>query len=140
MLARMIATGTLLGMLGCASQAPLPAGSAWTPAAWKTEETVALRSNCPNEGEYWFPVWLVVLDDQLYVRLGSKASARLKCTASMPMLGVRIAGQQFDQVRSTESPELAEKVGAAMADKYWSDIFVRSASHPLTLRLVLDQR
>ena len=44
------------------------------------------------------------------------------------------------QVRSTESPELAEKVGAAMADKYWSDIFVRSASHPLTLRLVLDQR
>ena len=30
---------------------------------------------------------------------------------------------------------MAERVAAAMADKYWSDIFVRFFAHPLTLRL-----
>jgi hypothetical protein len=31
---------------------------------------------------------------------------------------------------------MADAVAQAMADKYWSDVFVRFFSHPLTLRLV----
>ena len=33
---------------------------------------------------------------------------------------------------------IAPEVAAAMADKYWSDIFIRWFPHPLTLRLVPD--
>ena len=36
---------------------------------------------------------------------------------------------------SISSRTMAEKVAAAMGDKYWSDVFVRFFSHPLTLRL-----
>jgi hypothetical protein len=28
------------------------------------------------EGEHWFPVWLVVIDDQVDVRLGARAATR----------------------------------------------------------------
>ena len=30
---------------------------------------------------------------------------------------------------------MAEPVGKAMGEKYWSDVFVRHFSHPLTMRL-----
>jgi hypothetical protein len=123
---------------GCATSGRLPAGTSWTPASWAGEDTIVLRSDCPKQGEHWFPVWLVVLDGELYVRLGSRAADRLQCTRGMPLLGVRIGGRQFDQVRSTAVPELAENVAAAMAEKYWTDVFVRGVSHPLTLRLAVD--
>ena len=140
MLVRWLTGWTMLALLGCAGSGPLPPGKTWTPATWQHEDTIVLRSDCPNEGEYWFPVWLVVLDDQLYVRLGSKAAGRIQCTRAMPQLGVRIAGQQFDQVRAIETPDLAARVAAAMADKYSTDIFARRFTHPMTLRLAPDQR
>lgn len=108
----------------------------WTPAAWKETDTLDLETDVPGEGKYWFPVWLVVLDDQVYVRLGSKASDRVKGSQSHPILGVRVAGNEFPKVRGVEAPEMVDKVAAAMADKYSTDIFVRYMSHPLTLRLV----
>ena len=140
MLVRWLTGWTMFALLGCAGSGPLPPGKAWAPPTWQHEDTIVLRSDCPDEGEYWFPVWLVVLDDQLYVRLGTKAAGRMQCTRGMPQLDVRIAGQQFDQVRTTEAPDLAARVSAAMADKYSTDIFVRGFSHPLTLRLAPDQR
>ena len=48
--------------------------AAWTPGAWKAQDTLDLQTIGPEEGEYWFPVWLVVLDDKVYVRLGTKAT------------------------------------------------------------------
>jgi hypothetical protein len=47
------------------------AADAWTPEAWSGHDTLELGTNVPGEGEYWFPVWLVVLDGKVYVRLGS---------------------------------------------------------------------
>jgi hypothetical protein len=114
---------------------PLAQAADWTPGPWKAEETVDLQTNVPDEGEYWFPVWLVVLDDQLYVRLGSKAASRVESSRTAPYMGVRIAGQQFDRVKGTPAPEMAAKVSAAIAEKYWSDMLMRHFSHPLTLRL-----
>jgi hypothetical protein len=114
---------------------PLARAADWTPAKWSELDTLDLRTNVPGEGEYWFPVWLVVMDDQAYVRLGSKAAGRVEKNTTKPYLGVRVAGQQFDRVKGTPAPEMAEKVAAAMGDKYWSDTFIRWFDHPLTLRL-----
>lgn len=108
----------------------------WRPAAFANESTLQLRTNVPGEGEHWFPVWLVVIDDQVYVRLGSRAAWRVQRNSTAPFLGVKVAGQQFDRVHGVPAPELAGRVAEAMAKKYTSDIFVRWFSHPLTLRLV----
>lgn len=107
----------------------------WQPAAWADEDTIELRTQAPGEEPYWFPVWLVVVDDQVYVRLGSRAADRVETSITKPVLGVRIAGQEFPAVNGIPAPESAEKVNAMMADKYWSDLGIRLLPHPLTLRL-----
>jgi hypothetical protein len=111
-------------------------GGEWTPAAWEKEDTLEIRTVGPKEGEYWFKVWSVVLDGNVYVRLGSKAAERVRANTTAPHLGIRIAGQQFDRVRLVETPDQAEPVNQAMADKYTSDLFIRFFSHPITGRLV----
>jgi hypothetical protein len=127
-----IATATLVL---CAAAASVAAAQ-WNPAGFAKESTVELLTNCPGEGDHWFPVWLVVLDNQVYVRLGSRATGRVQCNKTAPFLGVKIAGQQFDHVHGVPAPEYAERVSNAMADKYWTDLFVRYMNHPLTLRLM----
>ena len=115
----------------------LSAGAAradWTPSAFAAEETLEFLTIEEGE-EHWSPVWLVVIDDQVYVRLGSRAAGRYEGNATKPYLKVRIAGQQFDTVLGDPAPVMAEAVDTAMASKYWSDIFIRYAAHPLTLRL-----
>ena len=39
----------------------------WNPQNFATEETLSMRTIGPEEGEYWFPVWLVVIDNQVYL-------------------------------------------------------------------------
>jgi hypothetical protein len=80
-------------------------------------------------------VWVVEVEGQLYIRLGRRAAARFEKNTTAPFLKVRIAGQEFDHVRAEPAPEMAERVAAAMAAKYWSDLLIRFASHPLTVRL-----
>jgi hypothetical protein len=109
--------------------------AAWQPQAWSAEDTVELRTQARGEEPHWFPVWLVVIDGQVYVRLGSRATERVESNTTKPILAVRVAGEEFPAVRGVPAPEMAEKVNAAMADKYWSDIGIRLFSHPLTLRL-----
>ena len=109
--------------------------TAWQPEQWRDEDTVELRTAAAGEEAHWFKVWLVVLDGQLYVRLGGRAAGRFESNVTKPVIGVRIAGLEFDQVTGTSAPDMVGPVADAMADKYWSDIFVRFVSHPLTLRL-----
>jgi hypothetical protein len=108
----------------------------WDPAAFATEDTLQLRTTRAGEGEHWFKVWLVVIDGQVYVRLGSRAAERIESNTTAPVLGVEVAGQRFDRVRGVPAPDYAERVAKAMAEKYTSDIVVHLFSHPLTLRLV----
>jgi hypothetical protein len=108
----------------------------WNPAAFAKEDTLKLRTVCPGEGEHWFPVWLVVINGEVYVRLGTRAAGRVECNTTTPYLGVEVAGQRFDHVRGVPVPDFAEHVAKAMADKYTSDFLVHWFSHPLTLRLV----
>ncbi|MFI5366686.1 MAG: hypothetical protein ACHQ4J_13800 [Candidatus Binatia bacterium] len=123
-------------LLSLSFAAPRAFATGWESTTFAKEDTLKLRTNCPSEGEYWFPVWLVVIDGQVYVRLGGRAAGRVQCNSTSPFLGVDVAGQRFDHVRGVPVPEYAERVAKAMADKYTSDIFVRFFSHPLTLRLV----
>jgi hypothetical protein len=115
--------------------APALAGE-WDPAAWATASTIELRTQAPGEAEHWFPVWVVVIDDQVYVRLGSRAAARIERNTTAPYVGVRILGERFDRVKGVPAPDQVERVAQAMAAKYWSDVLVRHVTHPMTLRLV----
>ncbi len=108
----------------------------WQPESYGQEDTLSLRTVCADEGEYWSPVWLVVLDKQVYVRLGSRAVGRIECNTSKPLLGVEVGGQRFDKIEGVPAPEMAAAVADAMAGKYTSDLFIRFFPHPLTLRLV----
>src|SRR4051794_28001448 len=134
-LARIAASCLCAILLGAATAAADPAPAAWNPNAWLDESTIELRTTAPGEEPHWFKVWFVVLDGQLYVRLGSRAAGRFASNTTSPVIAVRIAGQEFPAVTGVAAPELAAQVGAAMADKYWSDVFVRWVDHPLTLRL-----
>ena len=112
------------------------AAAEWKPGAFASESTLQLRTTAPGEGDHWFPVWLVVIDDQVYVRLGTRAAGRIERNTTTPYVGVRVAGQQFDRVKAVAAPESVERVARAMADKYWTDVLVRHMDHPLTMRLL----
>ena len=115
--------------------ASAPAAAGWTPRTWTSESTLELRTTAPGEGAHWFPVWLVVLDEQVFVRLGSRAADRLAQNQTAPFVGVRIGGQEFGHVRPVPVPEATGRVAAAMREKYWFDVVARRFDHPLTLRL-----
>ena len=112
----------------------------WNPQAFAKEDTIQIRTIGPTEGEHWFPVWLVVLDGQVYVRLGKPSTERVTKNTTAPYFAVKIAGQQFDHVKGEAAPDMANAVAAAMAEKYWTDIFVRYMTHPLTLRLIPEEQ
>jgi hypothetical protein len=111
------------------------ARAAWDPQAFSTEDTLEFLT-VEDGDEHWSTVWLVVIDGQVYLRLGSRAAERFEGNATKPKIKIRIAGQTYDDVTGESAPDMAEKVNAAMADKYSTDIFVRYMAHPLTLRLV----
>ena len=108
----------------------------WSPHAFVNESTLELKTVAAGEGEHWFPVWLAVIGDELYVRLGPRAAGRIERNTTAPYVGLRIAGQEFPRVRGIPAPEKAQAVAQAMAEKYWSDVVIRHFNHPLTLRLV----
>jgi hypothetical protein len=113
-----------------------PALAAWDPAAFSKEETLEFRTVEPDSGEHWSTVWLVVIDGQVYMRLGSRAADRLEANTTKPKVSIRIAGQSFENVTAESAPDMAEAVNKAMHEKYWSDVFVQYFSHPLTVRLI----
>jgi len=109
---------------------------AWDPAAFSKLDTLEFRTIGPEEGEHWSTVWLVVIDNQVYIRLGSRAADRMERNTAKPNVALRIGGQQFDTVVAQPAPEMAARVAEAMGEKYWSDVLIRHFNHPLTMRLV----
>jgi hypothetical protein len=125
----------VLGLLVLRGSTPAAGGDAWEADLFRKQSTLEFLTVGPEEGEHWSTVWVVVLDGQPYLRLGSKAADRMEKNKSAPLVKIRIAGREIDHVRAEPAPDMAEKVGAAMAEKYWTDILVRYASHPLVIRL-----
>ncbi len=53
------------------------ANADWNPQAFSTENTLEFLTT--EDGvEHWSTVWLVVIDGQVYIRLGSRAAARIE--------------------------------------------------------------
>jgi hypothetical protein len=129
-----LAVAALAGVAAAA-----PAAPQWNPRTWTEESTLELRTQAPGEPEHWFKVWLVVIDGDLYVRLGGPASARIESNVGRPIVRVRVAGLEFERVRGVPAPDYADRVMAAMAEKYWSDLLMRWFAHPLTLRLLPEK-
>lgn len=115
-------------------------GEAWSPDAFRDERTLDFLTIGRGEGAHWSRVWLVVIDEQLYVRLGSQAAGRIEDNTAAPYVQVKIAGRKLDRVRVEPAPEMAVKVAEAMAKKYWSDAFAHYFPHPLTARLRPEPR
>jgi hypothetical protein len=111
------------------------ARGAWDPQAFRKETTLEILTVGADEGEHWSTVWLVVIDGQVYIRLGSRATERIQKNTTKPFVKVRIAGQEFDHVMAQIVPDMVAPVAKAMAEKYWADVLVRHVDHPLTMRL-----
>ena len=127
-----MAVAAVAGASACASRAVVPT---WDPAAFRDRDTLEFLTVGPDEGKHWSTVWLVVIEDQVYVRLGSKAADRMRRNTTAPLVAVRIGGREYEPVRAEETAAMAARVGAAMGEKYWSDRVVRYVPHPLTMRL-----
>ena len=130
-----VATLAVAASLAPSAARAAPGSDEWTPADWVEEETIELGTTEPGEDRYDFPVWLVVIDGDVYVRLGSRAAERFEESTTKPYMNVGIAGKTFSKVEGVPAPDKAGQVDELMADKYWSDIFIRFMPHPLTLRL-----
>jgi hypothetical protein len=111
---------------------------AWDPNAFRDQSTLQIMTTSADEGEHWSNLWLVIVDGQLYVRLGDRAFGRVQKNTTSPHVKVKIAGREFERVRLEAAPDMTDKVAAAMADKYFMDILVRHESHPMTARLVAE--
>jgi hypothetical protein len=112
------------------------AAVSWDPATFAGESTLELGTTAVGEGEHWFPVWLVVVDGGVFVRLGSRAASRIGRNTTAPYVGVRVAGRRFERVKAVAMPDRAGAVADAMARKYWSDVIVRHFDHPMIVELV----
>jgi len=126
-----------IALIGGASAANNPVPG-WDPNAFRDQSTLQIMTVGPEEGGHWSNLWLVVLDGQLYVRLGDRSFGRVQKNTTSPYVKVKIGDKEFDKVRLEAAPEMADKVAAAMADKYFMDILVRHESHPMTARLVAE--
>jgi hypothetical protein len=118
-----------------AANSPVPG---WDPNAFSDESTLRIMTTAPDEGEHWSNLWLVVIDGQLYVRLGERSFGRIQKNTTNPYLKVKVGDKEFDRVRWEPALDMKDKVAAAMADKYFMDILIRHESHPMTARLVAE--
>jgi hypothetical protein len=113
-----------------------PARADWDPAAFSKEETLEFRTTEAGESAHWSTVWMVVIDGQVYLRLGTRAADRLEANTTKPKVAIRVADQTFENVAAEPASDMADAVAKAMHEKYWSDVFVQHFNHPLTVRLV----
>lgn len=127
---------TAILAVALASISTLAQAAEWTPDRWAAEDTLQFRTECPDEGEYWSYVWVVVLDGDAWVRLGGRAGGRVDCSKTKPFTSVKIGGEEFANVEMVPVPAMADRVAAAMAAKYTTDLFVRYMNHPYTMKLV----
>jgi hypothetical protein len=124
----------LIGGAGAANN-PVPG---WDTDAIRDQSTLQIMTIGPEEGEHWSKLWLVVIGRQLYVRLGDRSFRRVQKNTANPYVKVKIGDKEFDKVRLEAAPDMTNKVATAMANKYFMDILVRHASHPMTARLVAE--
>jgi hypothetical protein len=125
----------LIATVVCCLTSSAAVAADWAPELFREAETIDLRTIGSDEGEYWFPIWVVVIDDQVFVRLGSRAAERVRANQAGTQVALRVGEVQFNEVQAEQASDYEARVADAMAAKYWTDIFVRYFPHPMTLRL-----
>ena len=55
----------------------------WNAQAFSGEQTLEFLT-VEDGSEHWSTVWLVVIDGQVYIRLGSRAAGRMEGNATAP--------------------------------------------------------
>ena len=125
-------------LLGCACVLLFSATARadWNPEVLGRESTLEFLTVSPDDGEHWSTVWLVLVDGQIFVRLGTRAADRARNSTRWPYVDVRIGNESFENVRVEPTPQMEGRVADAMAEKYWMDLLFGYLSHPLTARLV----
>ena len=122
--------------LAAAARADDKAVPGWDPTVFRDASTIKIMTTEPDAGEHWSNLWVVVIDGQPYVRLGDRSYGRIQKNSTSPYVKLKVADQEFDKVKVEETPDMKDKVAAAMADKYWMDMLIRHESHPMVARLV----
>jgi hypothetical protein len=122
--------------LAAAARADDKAVPGWDPTVFRDASTIKIMTTEPDAGEHWSNLWVVVIDGQPYVRLGDRSYGRIQKNSTSPYVKLKVADQEFDKVKVEETPDMKDKVAAAMADKYWMDVLIRHESHPMVARLV----
>jgi hypothetical protein len=107
----------------------------WDPEAFRQASTIQIMTSEPDVGEHWSKLWVVVIDGQPYVRLGTRSYGRVQRNTTAPYVKLKVGDQEFDKVKLEEMPDMKDKVAGAMADKYFLDVLVRYESHPTVARL-----
>src|SRR5438445_1783558 len=97
---RALQTKTMVAVVLLATSICASTGGAgeWKPDSFANEQTLKFLTVEPEAVEHWSKVWLVVIDDQIYVRLGPRAAGHLERNTTAPDVKVRLAGQEFDPV------------------------------------------
>jgi len=108
----------------------------WDPSTFRDESVIQIMTTEPDVGEHWSKLWVVVIDDQPFVRLGSRSYGRVQKNTTSPYVKLKVGDQEFDKVKLEEMPDMKDKVAAAMADKYFMDKLIRYENHPMVARLV----
>jgi|ERR1700683_2966754 hypothetical protein len=108
----------------------------WDPDTFRQASTIQIMTTEPDVGEHWSKLWVVVIDDQPYVRLGARSYGRVQRNTTTPYVKLKVEEQQFDKVKVEEMPDMKDKVAAAMADKYFLDKLIRYESHPMVAQLI----
>jgi hypothetical protein len=125
----------LLALILFFAFAPAAARAAWTPSEWHDKSTLQFWTIDANQNENWTTVWMVIIEGDVYLRLGTSAADRMRSNTQWPYIKVRMGGLEFPHVRADQVPQMSGEVADAMAEKYWSDLLVRYLPHPMTLRL-----
>ncbi len=114
---------------------PALAGPEWTPEEWTEGSTLRFQTTDVDRNEHWSTVWYVVIQGDIYARLGTAAAELVENNVKRPYVRVKIAGKEFQDVRADPAPGMAEWVADEMADKYPTDFLFRFLPHPMTVRL-----
>lgn len=133
---RILSLAILLAFSAIALLSSRASASGWTPSQWKDVSSLQFWTIDADQNEHWSTVWLVVIDGDVYLRLGSAAADALRGSTQWPYVKVRIRGEEFPTVRVDSTPNMSGAVADAMAEKYWSDLLIRYLPHPMTVRLV----
>lgn len=134
---RLLQAGSLLpGIAVLAFATAAASAETWNPADFAGESTLEFHTMNDAGEAHWATVWFVLVEGDVYVRLGERAQRRIEESVHHPVVKVRVAGRTFDHVVVERVSGRNDEIAEAMADKYWTALFMPYMPERYTARLV----